>query len=311
MAKSKPFSLQKETPNNQPMDAKKAQQLNESISFRSEQINSGIERVFMLDPKNIEPNPFQPRKHFNQETLQQLADDIKTDGQLQPILVIDTGSRYVVIAGERRVRACRLLGVEVKAIVERSSEEQLNADSTRLLRVAMMENIKREDLTALERAESLLQLSKTQEYEKLSKAEFARNVGVSYTSLNRLFDILNLTPYIKDKIRKGTSVSLQSLENLSRLDAENANRMFDEIESGNLNNEDAITLIREHKNITKKETKSTKNNSAISDKYYWGSFKSNNKQMTLNISTEKANSDMIQEIKEIIKKYQDGESTTQ
>lgn len=307
MAKSKPFSLQKKAPTNPLIDAKKIQHLNESISFRSEQINSGIERVFVLDPKSIEPNPFQPRKHFNEETLQQLADDIKTDGQLQPVLVIDTGSRYVVVAGERRVRACRLLGVEVKAIVERSSEEQLSADSTRLLRVAMMENIKREDLTALERAESLLQLSKTQEYIELSKAEFARKVGVSYTSLNRLFDILNLTPYIKDKIRNGTSVSLQSLENLSRLDAEVANRMFDEIEKENLNNEDAIALIREYKSVTKKETNKPKNNNVTSDKYYWGSFKSNNKQMTLSISTEKANSDMIQEIKEIIKKYQECE----
>lgn len=302
MAGGKPFTL--------PSFASSKKQTNTptntSIEQRSAQINSGIiEKIHIINPDTIVPNPFQPRKYFSESALKDLANDIKRDGQLQPIIVLDTGSRYILVVGERRVRACKILGIKVKAIIEKSSEDKLLVDSTRLLRVAMMENIKREDLTTIERAESLFQLSKTQEYSELSKIDFSEKIGISYTTLNRLYDILKLSPYIKEQLRLGSSVSLQALENLSRLDYETANFIYNKIITEDLKSEESLDLIRKSK-IDKRGDNTKKPSSLQStlEKFNWGTFKSTSKKIVLDISLEKASSEMINEIKEMITKYE-------
>lgn len=275
-----------------------------SIADRSAQINSGItEKIYLLDPEQIEPNPYQPRKHFDETALDELAKDIARDGQIQPVVVIDTGSRYVLVVGERRLRACKHNKMKIKATIENGSEETLKTDSTRLRRIAMMENIKREDLTTIERAESLQSLYEAPEYSKMTKKEFAAEISMSYTTVNRLFDILNLSPYIKEQIRAQATVSIQTLENLSRLDHEAANKLYDHIVAEGLNNEVSLDLIRNsksdkrapgHNEVSPSPTPALK-------KYNWGSYKSTNKKVTIDIAVE--NKEMIKEIDEIIKKY--------
>lgn len=279
-----------------------------SIADRSAQINSGItEKIYLLDPEQIEPNPYQPRKHFDETALDELAKDIARDGQIQPVVIIDTGSRYVLVVGERRLRACKINNMKIKATVENGREETLKTDSTRLRRIAMMENIKREDLTTIERAEAIQSLYEAPEYSKMTKKEFAAEIGMSYTTVNRLFDILNLSPYIKEQIRGEATVSIQTLENLSRLDHEAANKLYDHIVAEGLNNEVSLDLIRN----SKSDKRSTGHNEVSPSpvpaikKYTWGSYKSSNKKITLDIAVE--NKEMIKEIDEIIKKYSKGD----
>jgi ParB family chromosome partitioning protein len=94
----------------------------------------------------IDPNPYQPRRVFHSERLQELAQSIRQDGLIQPIVVRQSGPRYTLIVGERRWRAARLAGLaEIPAVVQ-----EIPAD--RLLEVTLIENIQREDLNPIETA---------------------------------------------------------------------------------------------------------------------------------------------------------------
>lgn len=276
-------------------------------SKRSEQIMSGLlEKVHMLDPTKIEPNPYQPRKFFSDESIAELAHDIKNNGQLQAVIVIDTGERYVLVAGERRVRACTLIEKHVKAVIEQGSEETLQKDATRILRSAIMENEQREDLTFLERAESLFSLSQAPEYIQLSKKEFAAEVGISYTTFNRLMDLLNLSPYIKGMIKEGNIVSIQALENLSRLDEKTANSIFDKIVAEGLNAEQSQELIRASKEDKRGENTGAKEVYKAQKESYWcGSIKTSRKKIVFDFDLKKVDQKMIDEIKNILEKYKD------
>lgn len=272
----------------------------DSISRRSEQIASGlVERIFTIDPNKIEPNPYQPRKHFDEESIRELAEDILRDGQIQPVVVIDTGSRYVLVVGERRTRACKLINVDVKAIIEKGTEESLQKDSTRLLRVAMMENIKREDLTIIERAESLQKLSESPDYLGIPRTVFAKKIAIPYSTVNRLFDILKLPDAIKDRIRADNSVSIRALENLSRMEEGRAIELFEKIVNEQLNSTDSLDLIAE----AKKEKGEPRKTGGLSYIHQWGSFKDSDKKLTIQVDKNKANPQMIAEIQEVLKRY--------
>lgn len=273
-------------------------------SRRSEQITAGIvEKIHYLDPAKIEPNPYQPRKFFDPDAIEELAREIQSNGQLQPVVVIDTGSRYVLIAGERRVRACLSANMTVKAIVESGSEETLEKDSTRILRSAIMENIKREDLTYIERAESLYKLSQAPEYVNMNRKEFAAEIGISYTTYNRLMDILNLSPYIKERIRGNNSVSIQALENLSRLDDNTANAVFDQIITEGLNAEQSNELIRNSKNDKRGEGAKIVKDKKPNESLWCGLIKTTPKKITFELDPKKLDESAILEIRAIIEKY--------
>lgn len=277
-------------------------------SRRSEQITAGIvEKIHYLDPAKIEPNPYQPRKHFDPDAIAELARDIQNDGQLQAIVVIDTGSRYVLIVGERRVRACLSINRTVKATVESGSEETLEKDSTRILRSAIMENIKREDLTYIERAESLYKLSQAPEYSKLNRKEFAAEIGIAYTTYNRLMDILNLSPYIKERIRGKNTVSIQALENLSRLDEDTANVVFDQIVAEGLSAEQSNELIRNSKNDKRGEGAKNGRDKKPSESLWCGSIKTTPKRITFELDPKRLNEAAILEIRAVIEKYKDSD----
>ena len=132
---------------------------------------------------DIDPNLSQPRKEFDKEALEQLADSIRHAGVLQPILVVENGTRYRIIAGERRFRAARLAGLETIPCIARSltEEQQLEA--------ALIENLQREDLNAIEEAQAIknlmLQCGYTQE-------EAAKRLGKSRPAVANLLRLLTL-----------------------------------------------------------------------------------------------------------------------
>jgi len=131
----------------------------------------------------IQPNPLQPRTIFDATRLEELANSIKVNGIIQPLLVRRKGSAYELIAGERRFRAAKLAGLaEVPAIVQDYADE-------RLLEIALIENIQREDLNPMETAQALERLHAEM---NLSHEEIATRTGKDRTTITNMLRLLRL-----------------------------------------------------------------------------------------------------------------------
>jgi ParB family chromosome partitioning protein len=152
------------------------------------------ERVQQAPLQRIHPCPFQPRKEFSPEALRELADSIKEQGIVQPLIVRERDGRLELIAGERRWRAAQLLGLaEVPVIVRQ-------ADDRAVLELALIENLQRENLNALEEAQGYTQLI---EQFRLTQEEVATKVGKSRAVVANALRLLKLAPSIQGYIREG------------------------------------------------------------------------------------------------------------
>lgn len=141
------------------------------------------ETVLHLPVDQIDPNPMQPRSVFRPEGLEELAQSIRSNGILQPVVVRRYGGRYQLAVGERRWRAAKLVGLaEVPAIVQEISDQ-------RLLEITLVENIQREDLNPIELAQAFERLSRDL---KLSHEEIARRTGKDRTTITNLLRLLKL-----------------------------------------------------------------------------------------------------------------------
>ncbi len=168
--------------------------------------NSGVLEVKINE---VEPNSGQPRKHFNDEKLAQLADSIKQHGVVQPLIVQRDGQRYKIVAGERRWRASRIAGIQtIPVIVKDLSNKQV-------MEIALIENIQREDLNPIEEAEAYEKLMS--EY-GMTQEEISVTVGKSRPAIANSVRLLSLQEKIKDKIidgeiSSGHARALISIEN--------------------------------------------------------------------------------------------------
>lgn len=157
--------------------------------------------VYWVAVDRIEPNPFQPRKEFDEAALKSLAESIRQYGILQPLTVTrkdiekDSGleSRYELIAGERRLRASKLIGLKEVPVVIRVGEQ---TDKMKL-ELAIVENLQREDLNAIDRAKALQQL--VEEF-GLSHVEVAAKVGRSREFVSNSIRLLGLPPEIQQSV---------------------------------------------------------------------------------------------------------------
>jgi len=148
--------------------------------------NEGSQRdsVLEIGVKDIRPNPYQPRKSFNEEALGELAESIKNDGLLQPIVVTEDIDGYVLIAGERRLRAHKLAKIkEIRAIV-------LNSDNHKMRQFALIENIQREQLNSVELADAYQELLKLHE---LTHEELSVKIHKSRTHITNTLRLLQLS----------------------------------------------------------------------------------------------------------------------
>ena len=139
----------------------------------------------------IRPNPYQPRKTFDEKALNELADSIREHGVFQPIIVRNTISGYEIIAGERRFRASKIVGLEkIPAIV-------VDFDDKAMMEISLLENIQREDLNAIEEATAYSQL-----IEKLSytQDELAKRVGKSRSHIANMLRLLKLPEEVREMI---------------------------------------------------------------------------------------------------------------
>ncbi len=136
----------------------------------------------------IVPNPLQPRAVFDQAHLQELADSIRSNGIIQPLIVRRKASGYELVAGERRLRAARLAGLaNVPAVVQDLTDD-------RLLEVALIENIQREDLNPIETAEAFERLAQQLQ---LSHEEIARRTGKERSTITNTLRLLRLPPEVQ------------------------------------------------------------------------------------------------------------------
>ncbi len=148
--------------------------------------NEGSHQDTILDLplKDIKANPFQPRKTFNDDSLLELAESIKKDGLLQPIVVSEDIDGYVLIAGERRLRASKLAKVKtIRAIV-------LSSDNSKMRQFALIENIQREDLNSIELADAYNELIKLHE---ITHEELSNMINKSRTHITNTIRLLQLS----------------------------------------------------------------------------------------------------------------------
>lgn len=161
------------------------------------------EPVFLIEVNKITPNPYQPRRDFNPEELQNLASSIREFGILQPLVVtkieevtdMGTSVRYQLIAGERRFRAAELVGLErVPAVIR-----NVNLDKERL-ELAIVENVQRANLNPIESARAYNRLS---EEFNLTQREIAQRIGKSREVIANAMRLLNLPTHIQDAVSAG------------------------------------------------------------------------------------------------------------
>ena len=136
----------------------------------------------------IRSNPFQPRKRFNEETLQELAESIKEHGLFQPIIVKKSIKGYEIVAGERRTKAAKLAGYDkIPAIVRDFTDEEM-------MEVALLENIQREDLNPIEEAEAYDSIIKKS---MITQEELAKKVSKSRSYITNVIGLVNLPEEVK------------------------------------------------------------------------------------------------------------------
>ena len=152
------------------------------------------ENVTELDINKIYPNPNQPRKHFDEDALNELATSIKLHGVIQPIVVNKTDDGFMIIAGERRWRASNMIGLEkVPVVIKNYTEKQVRE-------ISIIENLQREDLNPIEAARAIKQLM--EEY-NLTQETVSDRIGKSRSSVANTLRLLSLYPEVIKMIEDG------------------------------------------------------------------------------------------------------------
>ena len=181
------------------------------------------DEVHTISLDELRPNPYQPRKVFDEQGLQELALSIKEHGVFQPIIVKKSIKGYEIIAGERRYRASKLAGLEtIPAIVRDFTDEQM-------MEIALLENLQRENLNAIEEA---LAYKAMIDKLGLTQDELSKKVGKSRSHVTNILGLLRLPEDVKDmvvnkKISMGHARMISKLENQDEM-SEMANKIFNE-----------------------------------------------------------------------------------
>jgi len=181
--------------------------LSEVGGFKLEAQGARVEDLLV---EEISPNPYQPRKHFDKEALKELSASIKEHGLLQPIVVIEKEDGFLLIAGERRLRAHKLANLtQIKAIIA-----DVEIDEIRLRELALIENIQREDLNAIELAHSYAELI---EVHKITHDKLSTVLHKSRSQITNTMRLLSLGRYaqnavVMSKISQGHAKVLVGLE---------------------------------------------------------------------------------------------------
>ena len=200
---------------------------NESIDFATIEKNiyetATTEEIIEIPIEELRPNPYQPRKVFDEEALNELADSIKEYGVFQPIIVKKSIKGYEIVAGERRYRASKIAGLtKIPAIIRQFTDEQM-------MEIALLENLQRENLSAIEEANAYRTLV---ERLNITQDVLAKRIGKSRSHVTNMLGLLRLPLEVQDLVNKnelsmGHARVLSKLENQEEIKAL-ANRVVSE-----------------------------------------------------------------------------------
>ncbi len=264
----------------------------------SDQLVSESRNVLVeeLEVKEISANPYQPRKYFDEQALIELSESIKNHGLLQPIVVLEKEEGYLLIAGERRLRAHKLANItKIKAIIA-----DVDIDAIKLRELALIENIQRENLNAIELANSYAELI---EVHSITHEELSSVVHKSRSQITNTMRLLSLSSYVQKRLLEG-KISQGHAKILVGLDAERQKVIVDTIIGQKLS-------VREVEKLVQQDKQGKKPIRAVSSQMDWMKpyvgdlkkllpFKHKIKSNKLEISFE--DETQLQKFMEIIKK---------
>lgn len=217
------------------------------LNINEEDSNNGVQEV---DISLVKANPFQPRKTFNDESIAELSESIKSCGLIQPILVeegLDGG--YIIVAGERRYRATKLAGITtIPVIVKTLTEEDK-------LEIALVENIQREDLTPIEEAKAYKKLMDSM---GLSQEDVAKKVGKKRSTISNSLRLLQLPNDLQGAVNSGELSAGHARAILSVDDNNTKRSIFNKVKEGNLS-------VRATERLAKDINKAPKNSTTRID----------------------------------------------
>ncbi|HHP5511797.1 TPA: ParB/RepB/Spo0J family partition protein [Campylobacter jejuni] len=192
----------------------------------------------MIEIDQISPNPFQPRKNFDQEALDELVNSIKEFGLIQPIIVFKKNNKFILIAGERRLRAVKALGKkEILAFIA-------DIDENKLRELALIENIQRENLNPIELANSYKDLMQVH---KITQENLAELIHKSRTQITNTLRLLNLDIRTQELIASG-KISQGHAKVLVGLGQKDEKMLVDSIIGQKLNVRDTEKIVKKIKN---------------------------------------------------------------
>ena len=187
-----------------------------------------------IELSQIRSNPYQPRKVFDEEALNELADSIKVYGVVEPVILKKSVKGYEIVAGERRCKASKIAGLTtVPAIIKEFTDEEM-------MEIALLENIQREDLNPVDTA---ISISNILQVKDMTQEEFSKKFGKSRSYITNLLGLLNLPKSVQELVKNG-KLSMSHARCLSKIDDEEkvinlANKIIKE----NLNVRDVEKLL--------------------------------------------------------------------
>ena len=191
--------------------------------------------ILYIQVEKIKPNPFQPREEFNQEHIEELAQSIREKGVIQPLLVRRRGDSFELIAGERRLRACKSLELKEIPVIVKDINDR---DS---LEYALIENIQREGLNPIEEAHAYQHLI---DKFQVTQEKISEGLGKARTTIANTLRLLKLPHEIQEEMKKGR-ISFAHGRTLLELENENLQRRFaQEIISKDLSVRELESLIK-------------------------------------------------------------------
>lgn len=184
--------------------------------------------------KDIRPNPYQPRKHFDEEKLNELADSIREHGIFQPIIVKQSIKGYDIVAGERRFRAATIVNLEeVPAIIVDFTDQQM-------MEIALLENIQREDLNAIEEAQAYRSLM---DKLKITQEELSKRVGKSRAHIANTVRLLKMPQKLQDYVLDGL-LTMGHIKPLITIDDKKALEIADKAISNELSVREVEDIVK-------------------------------------------------------------------
>lgn len=212
------------------------------------------EEIVEINLNELRPNPYQPRKVFDEEALNELASSIREHGVFQPIIVKRSIKGYDIIAGERRFRASKMAGLEkIPAIVRDFTDDQM-------MEIALLENLQRENLSAIEEANAYKSMI---EHLSLTQDELSHRVGKSRSHITNIIGLLRLPKVVQDMI-SDNRITMGHARALSKLnDDEEIIRLANKIVDDKL-------VVRDVENITSNDDVAKKvkvNRKPVSSEY--------------------------------------------